>query len=46
VDETGQKISIPSWQPESENDKKQHEAAVKLMEMRKQIGEEMQIFVD
>ena len=46
VDETGQKISIPTWQPETESDKKQHEAAVRLMEMRKNIGEEMQIFVD
>jgi acyl-CoA hydrolase len=46
VDETGQKIAIPSWEPESENDIKQHKAAVKLMEMRKQIGKEMQIFVD
>ncbi|MCJ8320205.1 MAG: acyl-CoA thioesterase [Colwellia sp.] len=46
VDETGQKITIPSWVPESVSDIKQHEAAVKLMEMRKHIGEEMQIFVD
>lgn len=46
VDETGQKISIPSWEPETEKDIKQHNAAVKLMEMRKKIGEEMEIFVD
>jgi len=46
VDETGQKIAIPSWIPESESDIKQHKAAIKLMEMRKQIGKEMQIFVD
>ena len=46
VDETGQTIAVPTWIPETEADKKQHDAAVKLMEMRKQIGEEMQIFVD
>lgn len=45
VDETGQKITVPTWVPETEADKKQHAAAIKLMEMRKQIGEEMQIFV-
>ena len=46
VDETGQKISIPTWVPESESDIKQHETAERLMEMRKTIGEEMEIFVD
>lgn len=46
VDEHGQKIGIPEWIPETEADKKQHESAKKLMEMRKQIGEEMQIFVE
>jgi len=46
VDETGQKIGIPAWVPETESDIKQHKAAHKLMEMRKQIGEEMQIFVE
>jgi len=46
VDEAGQSIQVPKWEPESESDKRQYTAAVKLMEMRKQIGEEMQIFVD
>jgi len=46
VDESGQKIEIPKWQPETAEDKKQHQTALKLMEMRKQIGEEMQIFVE
>ena len=46
VDEHGQKIAIPEWIPESAADIKQHESAKKLMEMRKQIGEEMQIFVE
>lgn len=44
VDETGQKISIPEWIPVTEEDKKQHETAIRLMGMRKQISEEMQIF--
>ena len=46
VDETGAKIEIPKWLPETAEDKKQYQTAIKLMEMRKQIGEEMQIFVE
>ncbi len=46
VDETGQTIEVPTWVPETEADKQQHAAAIKLMEMRKQIGDEMQIFVN
>ena len=46
VDEHGQKINVPQWLPENDADKKQHESAKKLMELRKQIGEEMQIFVE
>lgn len=46
VDEHGEPIQVPAWTPETDEDKKQHDAAVKLMEMRKQIGEEMQIFVE
>ena len=44
VDETGQKISIPDWIPQTESDKEQHAAAIKMMEMRKQISSEMEIF--
>ena len=46
VDETGQKIDIPKWLPETEADKKQHQSAIKLMEMRKQISDEMQIYLE
>ncbi len=45
VDESGEPVSVPKWEPESEEDKKQYESAMKLVEMRKQIGEEMEIFV-
>ena len=45
VDESGEKTPIPNWEPVTKSDKKQHESAIKLMEMRKQLGEEMQIFV-
>ena len=44
VDEAGHKVSIPSWTPVTEQDKKQHASAVKLMEMRKQISAEMDVF--
>ncbi|PCK08058.1 MAG: acyl-CoA thioesterase [Alteromonadaceae bacterium] len=43
VDESGQTIPVPKWEPVTEDDKKQYECAVKLMEMRKQIGDEMEI---
>jgi acyl-CoA hydrolase len=46
VDETGQKVTIPKWVPKTEKDIKQHETAIKLMEMRKKIKSEMEIFVE
>lgn len=46
VDANGQTVSIPQWEPETEEDIKQHDTAKKLMDMRKKIGEEMQIFVE
>jgi acyl-CoA hydrolase len=46
VDETGHTIDIPAWVPETEADKEQHKTAIKLMDMRKIIGEEMEIFVE
>lgn len=45
MDESGQKVKIPQWVPETDADKKQHETAIKLMDMRKQISDEMQIYV-
>ncbi len=44
VDESGQPVKIPQWVPQTDEDKKQHATAKKLMDMRKQISEEMQIF--
>jgi len=46
VDEHGHSIRVPAWVPETEADIKQNETARKLMDMRKRIGEEMQIFVE
>jgi acyl-CoA hydrolase len=46
VDQNGQSERVPQWSPKTEADIQQHNSAKKLMEMRKQIGEEMQIFVD
>jgi len=45
MDENGQKVEIPTWTPKTNQDKQQHQTAIKLMEMRKTIGEEMEIFV-
>lgn len=46
VDQNGQPEQVPQWVPQTQADIKQHDTAVKLMEMRKQIGEEMAIFVE
>ncbi|MFQ3176760.1 MAG: acyl-CoA hydrolase [Psychromonas sp.] len=46
VDAHGHPIYVPAWEPESEADVQQNESARKLMDMRKKIGEEMQIFVE
>jgi acyl-CoA hydrolase len=45
VDESGQPVRVPEWIPQTEEDQQQHATAIKLMEMRKKIGEEMQIFI-
>jgi acyl-CoA hydrolase len=45
VDQNGQSEQVPQWVPESTEDIREYESAKKLMDMRKQIGEEMQIFV-
>lgn len=42
----GKSEKVPQWIPETTDDQRQHDTAIKLMEMRKKIGEEMQIFVD
>ncbi|QBY05745.1 acyl-CoA thioesterase [Thalassotalea sp. HSM 43] len=44
VDESGHPVNIPQWVPETDEDIKQHETAKKLMDMRKTIKNEMQIF--
>ena len=46
VDQKGKSERVPQWLPETEVDKNEHTAAVKLMEMRKQLGDEMQILID
>lgn len=44
VDQNGNSERVPQWVPETDEDIKQHDTAKKLMDMRKTIGEEMQIF--
>lgn len=45
VDESGETIQVPEWVPQTEKDKLQHATAIKLMEMRKQFGDEMRIYL-
>ena len=44
VDENGKTVTVPVWEPVTEEDKAQYHSAKKLVKMRKQIGEEMEIF--
>ncbi len=45
VDDVGRPSSVPEWIPESEEDKELHAAAIRLMDMRKKIGAEMEAHV-
>jgi acyl-CoA hydrolase len=45
VDELGQSVQVPEWIPQTEKDKLQRDTAIKLMEMRKQFGDEMRIYL-
>ncbi|PMH43173.1 acyl-CoA thioesterase [Vibrio sp. 10N.286.49.B3] len=46
VNETGKPTPIPEWIPQTETDIKLRESAITLMNMRKQIGDEMQAHVE
>ena len=41
VDDDGQPVPVPKWEPESEADKKEQDYARRLMELRKTIEAEM-----
>lgn len=45
VDEHGKPTPVPEWVPQTEEDKKLCDSAIKLMNMRKEIGEEMEAHV-
>ncbi len=45
VDEEGKPTPVPEWIPETEDDIKLRDSAIKLIKMRKQIGEEMEAHV-
>ncbi|MCQ1056902.1 acyl-CoA thioesterase [Photobacterium sp. DNB23_23_1] len=45
VDENGQSAEVPEWLPETEEDIALRESAIRLMNMRKEIGEEMEAHV-
>lgn len=42
MDENGKPMKVPQFMPNSPNEKKLHEYAIKLMELRKNIEDEMQ----
>ncbi len=46
VDQNGQPEQVTQWVPETKADINLHESAIKLMEMRKKIGKEMQLFIE
>ncbi|GLP96491.1 acyl-CoA thioesterase [Paraferrimonas sedimenticola] len=41
VDESGHPVPVPKWLPETEDDKRLHAGAEKLMDMRKEIAKQM-----
>ncbi|WP_413112241.1 acyl-CoA thioesterase [Thaumasiovibrio sp. DFM-14] len=45
VDELGKPSKVPQWIPQTERDIALHDSALKLMDMRKEIGEEMEAHV-
>jgi len=45
VDDAGKPTTIPEWIPETDEDKYLHESAIRLMDMRKKIGKEMEAHV-
>ncbi len=45
VDANGKPTKVPQWDPETDEDIKLRDSAVKLMNMRKEIGEEMEMHV-
>ncbi|MCG9711693.1 acyl-CoA thioesterase [Shewanella insulae] len=42
VDDSGQPSPVPEWVPVTESDKVMRDSAIRLMEMRKKIGAEME----
>ncbi|RTZ17656.1 acyl-CoA thioesterase [Vibrio aquaticus] len=45
VDENGKPTEVPEWVPETDEDIELRDSAIRLMNMRKQIGEEMEAHV-
>ncbi len=45
VDENGKPTPVPEWVPETEEDIALRKSAIRLMEMRQEIGEEMEAHV-
>jgi acyl-CoA hydrolase len=46
IDETGKPTAVPHWEPQSEEDRALEAYALRLMEMRKGIEEEMERHMD
>jgi acyl-CoA hydrolase len=45
VDENGKKLPVPKWIPETEDDKQKEQYAIRLMQLRTQIEDEMKPFL-
>lgn len=46
MDEQGKPAAVPEWIPKTESDERQRASAIKLMEMRNSIREEMTTYLD
>jgi acyl-CoA hydrolase len=45
IDEEGRKIPVPHWEPQTEEERRMESYALRLMELRKAIEDEMKPFL-
>ncbi len=45
VDEAGKKLPVPHWEPQTEEDRRMEQYALRLMDLRKAIEDEMKPFL-
>ena len=44
IDDRGKTVAVPAWKPQTPEEEKLHQYAIRLGDMRKEINEEMQLY--